>query len=208
MLAIFEEEDWLIAFTDVETTGLNPGYHEVIDVGIVLADPRDGEIANYHRRVMPAHPERTMPGAARCNGFSVEKWEEFDTLTAEETVEEIVDFYDEHAADKQVMMSAYRSSFDSAFLDQMFQKAGKHIDVVHDYVMDLPSLAWGMGISKLHSSEIIDLLGLDDEPQHYNADDPTTHTGLSGARKNYRIYCELLNFYEPKLEAAAEKVAG
>lgn len=198
MLAIFEEDDWLIAFTDVETTGLNPGYHEVIDVGIVLTEPRTAEeVAHFHQRVMPEHPERTQAEAARCNGFSVEKWEEFDTLSAGETVEAIIDFYEENAAGKKVMMSAYRSSFDAAFLDHMFRDAGKHTDMVHDYVLDLPSLAWGMGLNELHSSEITERLGLEDEPQYYNGEDAWEHTGLTGARKNMRIFQHLRDFYEP-----------
>jgi len=31
-------DDWLLAFIDIETTGLIPGYHEMIDIGIVMTD--------------------------------------------------------------------------------------------------------------------------------------------------------------------------
>jgi len=145
MFNIFNSDKWLIAFVDVETTGLNPGYHEVVDVGIVLTYP-DGEMVDqFHRRIMPEHPERAQPEAIKCNGFSVERWRNENSIDAEEAVEQIIEFYRENAAGWRVMMSSYRSSFDNAFLGYLFQKTGKHTDMIHDYVLDLPSLAWGVG---------------------------------------------------------------
>ena len=39
-----DPDDWLMAHVDVETTGLVPGYHEMIDVGIVMTDLEGNEI--------------------------------------------------------------------------------------------------------------------------------------------------------------------
>ncbi len=196
MLQIFDSDDWIIAFVDVETTGLNAGYHEVIDVGIVLTCPEGEIIDQFHQRIMPEHPERAQPGAIKCNGFSVERWEEEGAVSAEEAVDMIVEFYEKNTSGYRVMMSAYRSSFDNAFLGHLFQKVDRHTDEIHDYVLDLPSLAWGVGMEHLHSDELINELDLEDEPQHFNDEDAWEHTGLTGADKNRRIYKELISHFE------------
>jgi len=33
-----DPESWLLAFIDVETTGLVPGWHEMIDIGVVMTE--------------------------------------------------------------------------------------------------------------------------------------------------------------------------
>jgi hypothetical protein len=43
-------DEWLLAFVDVETTGLIPGYHEMIDIGIVMTDldgVEQGELSGW-----------------------------------------------------------------------------------------------------------------------------------------------------------------
>jgi hypothetical protein len=35
-------DQWLLAFVDVETTGLVPGYHEMIDIGVAHPGGRQG----------------------------------------------------------------------------------------------------------------------------------------------------------------------
>ena len=37
--------DWTLAHIDVETTGLVPGYHEMIDIGVVMTDLEGHELA-------------------------------------------------------------------------------------------------------------------------------------------------------------------
>jgi hypothetical protein len=39
-----EAEAWLLAFIDVETTGLAPGWHEMIDIGVVMAELDGSEL--------------------------------------------------------------------------------------------------------------------------------------------------------------------
>ena len=49
-------DDWLLAFVDVETTGLTPGYHEMIDIGIVMTDLAGAELGELFLRIQPEHP--------------------------------------------------------------------------------------------------------------------------------------------------------
>lgn len=60
---------WLLAFVDVETTGLVPGYHEMIDLGLVITDLDGVRIDSLFLRIQPEHPERLSEGAREVNAF-------------------------------------------------------------------------------------------------------------------------------------------
>jgi DNA polymerase III epsilon subunit-like protein len=177
-------EEWLLAFVDIETTGLVAGWHEPIDVGIVITDLEGNEIDHSFRRIMPLHPERTSPGARAVNAFDVARWEELGALSPENAVAEIVSFHERVAVDRTVMMVAFNSQFDTAFLDHLFRTAGRSWrEIYHYFVLDIPSMAWSRGYRQLTGAALAEALGVPDEPRV--AED---HTGLTGTRLNLRIY--------------------
>ncbi len=193
------ETDWLIAFIDVETTGLQPGYHEMVDIGIVMTDLDGQELSSFFRRIMPVYPERAEQGALDCNGFSVERWLDAGAVSPNQAVADIIQFYRKAAGngqkiDKKVIFCAYNESFDYPFVDQLFRSSGQSLRRLHHYTLDLPSIAWGCGIHLLHCKKLVNLLGVKEEPMASNGADPWEHTGLTGARKNVRIYRALLNY--------------
>ena len=60
-------DKWLLAHIDVETTGLLPGHHEMIDVGIVMTTLEGDILDSLFFRIQPANPERLSPGAKAVN---------------------------------------------------------------------------------------------------------------------------------------------
>jgi len=181
-------DDWLLAFIDVETTGLIPGYNEMIDIGVVLSDLDGNEVARTFIRIMPDFPERTSPEVPAINGFEVEKWRNYGALSTGAAVDSLVAFYAQHTSGRTVLMVAYNSQFDAAFLDHLFRSADRSWRELHYYfVMDLPSMAWGMGMRDLWGSRLTAKFGIPDEPST-----PDEHTGITGADVNYRIYRELV----------------
>ena len=180
--------DWLLAFVDVETTGLVPGYHEMIDIGVVLAELDGTELARTFIRIMPDHPERTSPEVPAINGFDVDKWRNYGALSTTQAVDSLVAFYGQHTGDRQVLMVSYNSQFDAAFLDHLFRSANRSWRELHYYfVLDLPSMAWSLGLRHLWGSRLSEALGIKDEPHT-----PDEHTGITGADLNLRVYRELL----------------
>ena len=188
-----DQDDWRIAFIDVETTGVVPGYHEMVDVGIVMADVDGNEIGKFFQRIMPEHPERAQKGASDCNGFSIERWKREGAVTPEKAVEGIIEFYGSTAKGKNVILCAYNVSFDNAFMDHLFRSVGKDLRKLHRYALDLPSMAWGKGLQHLYQKKIVQSLGVKDEPRASKGDAPWEHTGITGAELNLRIYQALLN---------------
>ncbi len=65
----------LMAAIDFETTGLEPGYHEIIQIGIVPlnSDFRPNtELRPFYHNLAPKHPERSQAGAGQVHGLNLE----------------------------------------------------------------------------------------------------------------------------------------
>lgn len=181
-------DDWLLAFVDVETTGLVPGFHEMIDIGIVMTDLDGVELDSLFLRIHPAHPERTQEGARAVNAFDVERWEQLGALSAGESIERIASFHERTAGDKSVLLVAFNSHFDAAFLDHLFRSEARNWrELYHYFILDLPSMAWILGERGLTGQSLTAWLEVEDEPHV-----PERHTGITGARVNARIYRALL----------------
>lgn len=184
-----EPGDWLLAFVDIETTGLVPGYHEMIDIGIVMTDLEGAELGELFIRIQPEHPERTSEGARAVNAFDEQRWRELGALSIDDAIDRIVGFHKGVAGERNVLMVAFNSHFDASFLDHLFRSRGRSWrELYHYFILDLPSMAWSLGMRSLTGSSIAERLGVEDEPHV-----PHLHTGITGAKLNVRIYRALLD---------------
>ncbi len=181
---VAQPDAWMLAFIDVETTGLVPGWHELVDVGVVMTDLEGRVRDSLFVRVQPRHPERLSPGAARVNGFDAARWRRLNALEPAAAVDTLVRFHRRTASDRHVLMVAFNSQFDAAFLDHLFRSHGSSWRTLYHYfVLDLPSMAWSLGLRDLRNDALAARLGVPDEPRVAN-----DHTGLTGAMLNVRIY--------------------
>jgi DNA polymerase III alpha subunit (gram-positive type) len=181
-------DQWLLAFVDVETTGLTPGYHEMIDIGIVMTDLAGNEKGELFLRIQPQFPERTQDGARAVNAFDETRWQELGALSPAHAVRSIREFHTGIAGDRSVMMVAFNSHFDAAFIDHLFRTGGGDWrDLYHYFILDLPSMAWSLGLRGLTGQSLSAGLNVEDEPHVAEQ-----HTGITGAQLNARIYRALL----------------
>lgn len=187
-------DDWLLAFVDVETTGLQPGHHEMIDIGIVITELDGTELDELFIRIQPEHPERTSAGARAVNAFDEQRWRELGALSVDAAIERIVAFHKDVGGERNIMMVAFNSHFDASFLDQLFRSRDRSWrEIYHYFILDLPSMAWSLGIRGLTGSSISDTLEIEDEPHVAEL-----HTGITGARLNARIYRALLSYSDTR----------
>lgn len=179
-----DSADWLLAFVDVETTGLQPGWHEMIDLGLVMTDLDGAVLDSLFLRIQPRHPERTSEGARRVNAFDPARWRELGALDGEAAIDRLRAFHRGVAGDRHVLLVAFNSQFDAAFLDHLFRSAGgSWRELYHYFVLDIPSMAWSRGYRDLTGTALARRLGVADEPQVAEL-----HTGITGAMLNVRIY--------------------
>jgi len=64
-------KDRRLAFVDVETTGLDPSIHEIIEFSVLFLD----RSMDLSFKIKPQHIETAHPKALEVNGYAPEKWE-------------------------------------------------------------------------------------------------------------------------------------
>jgi len=168
-----------IAITDIETTGLSFRKHEIIQIGLVVADLDTMEILDtLEAKVKPQRPEAADPRALEVNGYTEAEWE--DAMTPRQAMS----MYVEKA--RGATFLAHNNIFDYGFLDQMAQDTEIPLPFTR-HRLDLLTLAWGelRGITdKLSLKALCGILGLPEEPQR--------HTALEGAMAAYRVFGALM----------------
>ncbi len=179
-----DSDKWLLAHIDVETTGLIPGYHEMIDIGVVMTDLSGNIIDSLFLHIQAKHPERLSKGAFKVNQYNYKKWEAMGAVSPKIAVEKIYTFIKKTRRNKKVMMIAHNAHFDAAFIDHLFRAEGKSWeDLFYYYILDIPSMAWGLGVT--HNQIMA----------YYNIkNEPAVHAGISGAMLNVRVYKGILKY--------------
>lgn len=169
-----------IAFTDVETSGLDFVKHEILEIGLVLVDQKTGEITDtLNIKVRPEHIETANPEALKVNGYSEADWQDAVSI-----VEAIV-LYGEKA--KDAIFCSHNVTFDWSFIAEAFKKAGLKSPLDY-HRLDLFTLIWAKAkdsnIESFSLSKVARFLGLPEEP--------LPHRAINGARTAHEIFKTLI----------------
>jgi len=180
----------IIAIVDVETTGLDPAHHEMVDLGAIYVRPDGRELGRFFVRIHPPHPERLDPGAAAVNGYSPERWLTLGAVDESEAVRQWRAFHDQMArtGGATVTFAALNAWFDQSFTDALLRRHGSSWrELFHYQILDLPSMAWGLGARELGGAALAARYGIEPETR-----DPLRHTGESGVEFNLALYRAML----------------
>ena len=180
----------IIAIVDVETTGLDPAHHEMVDLGAIYIRPDGRELGRFFVRIHPPHPERLDPGAAAVNGYSPERWLTLGAVDESEAVRQWRAFHDQMArvGGATVTFAALNAWFDQSFTDALLRRHGSSWRALFHYqILDLPSMAWGLGARELGGAALAARYGIEPETR-----DPLRHTGESGVEFNLALYRAML----------------
>lgn len=177
-----------LAHVDVETTGLDPNYHEMIDAGLIYTDLDGRELGRLYVRILPTHPERISEGARAVNGFDVAYWKAHGAVSEEEAVRQILDFHTRVGAGRTMIFTAWNAQFDTRFMTALLAEHGASFRALfHYYVLDIPSMAWGQGVEDLAGRNVGPRYGVPPETAV-----PQEHIGMTGVEFNVAVYRELV----------------
>lgn len=174
-----------LAFIDLETTGLNPDKHEIIEIGcLVVRQPQIAGgnfevIDELDLKVKPTHLERAEPEALRINGYNDADW-----LFAVELPQALSALAGK--TDNAIMV-AQNVTFDWSFLHRAFETTGVQ-NRMHFPKIDLISIAFG----KLYNDPRIERYNLRELARFFNIENERAHSAMSDIRATFEIYKKLI----------------
>jgi len=163
-----------ILFLDVETSGLSPKRHEILEVGAIRFDGPGCE-TSLSARVRPEHIETASARALEVCGYSPAKWAEAVPLSvALRALRRLIkghDPYDDGAEDSCDTIGGHNVSFDLRFLRAADPR---WVD---------PATVDTMAIAKrLKAEGELEGASLDDLCRHLRIPRPRPHRALDDAR--------------------------
>lgn len=177
-----------LAFIDLETTGLDPERHEIIEIGCIIArqverpgcGPSVEKIEEIDLKVKPEHVETADPQSFRINGYTPEAW--LFAVDLKPALEQLAE------KTKDAIMVGQNVSFDWVFLEKAFAKTGV-VQMMHYHKIDTIALAFAKlyddgRAQKFSLRSLCELLGVVNEREH---------SALSDVRATYDVYRKLLN---------------
>jgi DNA polymerase-3 subunit epsilon len=172
-----------LAFIDVETTGFDPAVAEIIELAVVIAKLKDGELVVTDQLDLKIRPERIEdadPAALRVNGYNEADW-----LFAV-SLEEAMKIFAEKTSG--AVFVAHNVTFDHGFISQAFKKTTIE-NKMHYHKLDTISIAFAV----LHDSDDINKLSLKALTEYYGIENKKAHSAFADTYATYELFKKMLN---------------
>jgi DNA polymerase III alpha subunit (gram-positive type) len=132
-----------IAITDLETSGDIPISHEILEIGLILFDPKTFKILDtLDIRVKPTHIETALPIALAVNTFNEKDWENAVSLDV------AMQMYSNKT--KGAIFCAFNNTFDWPFMQEAFRTTGVKNEMDY-HRLDVLTMAWDKGLKNQQS---------------------------------------------------------
>ncbi len=179
----------ILAFVDLEATGLDPSRCEIIEIGIVIAAQRIDSsgngflelISEHNIQLIPMHIETADPKALEVNKYYSRDWSA--AVSQKEGLA--------HAAEilRDKIFVAQNVGFDWAFIQRAGQEHGVDFDsIVHYHKLDLASMVFG----KLYNDPALFKFSLREMTVYFDVVNDNAHTALADARATFEVCNKLL----------------
>jgi len=174
-----------LVFFDIETSGLDPAKHEMLELAAVRLDIGSlDEVAIFEARIFPEHIETGTPEALAVNGYSPELWGK-TAFSITHALTSFVEICHDH-----VTLVAHNPVFDWAFVRPALAKHGLLASVDY-HVIDTASLAWPIAMSGA-----IDRVKLAVVCDHLGIDNTGEHRALADCRRAAEAYRRMMRMYD------------
>lgn len=149
-----------LAFIDVETTGLDPLYHEIIEIAIIQESVHG--VSEWSTKIAPEFIDRATSQALSINGYDPDKWH--GALPFGWWANSVMEKLSGH------MIVGHNVAFDVAFVKHAMSRAGADDFHVHYHSLDTVTLVYEhltpCGLRSLSLAPVCDVLGVSNEGAH------------------------------------------
>lgn len=186
----------LMCAMDTETTGLDPNFHEVIQIAIVplnyKCDVRK-DVLPFFINLKPDFPERADPEAMKINGLAGEMQGAFDRIHAIDLLKDWIDKlkipYSKYGTPKRIVPLGQNYSFDKPFIASWLGRAlydewfsPHYRDTMHSALYLNDRASFHAHDPKFHKVNLTWLCKV------YNVDNPRAHNALSDCCATAAVY--------------------
>lgn len=174
-----------LIFIDIETTGLDPLRHDIIEVAAMRVDPVSlGVEAVFESRVRPTSTTPADASAVELNGFQAEEWDDAPLL--EEVLVSLRGFLEGG------LLIGHNPTFDWTFLLTAYRTLGVRPPKVDHHLIDTVSLAW-----PLLRQGMVRSLSLLELCKHYGIPNQGAHHALEDVVRTYQVLLRLVRAEHP-----------
>jgi len=175
-----------LAFIDLETTGLDPERHEIIEIGCLTvkqdwsgAQPVFTVLNEFDVKVKPKHIETAEPEALRINHYSEADW--LFAVDLEQALRELA----EKTAD--AIMVGQNVAFDWGFLRHAFKEMGVQNRMYFHRLDTIP-----MAFIKCCHDPKLERYNLGELSRYFGVENERAHSAMSDIRATFEIYKKLI----------------
>lgn len=194
--------DMFAIFLDLETTGLDPKKHRVIDIGMVCVDITNSQICAKYQSLIAIESmewEKSDPNSLAINGYS---WEELQGgrpvgLIADE-IEAL--FARQGIIRGKAVFICQNPSFDRAFFTQIVDTYRQEELRWPYHWLDLASMFWALEVKRLQQlgepmAQTLSLSKNEIAGRYGLAPEPAVHRAMNGVVHLLETYQKLLNIF-------------
>lgn len=182
-----------LVFIDCETTGLEPDYHEIIEIAAARVDPGTLVIRReMDAKIQPAHPERVDPEAVRKNGYTPDRW--LDALSLDEALDRLSPILN------GAVLAGHNVAFDRMFIEAAYHRAEQILPDIDYHLVDTASLAWPLVVAGIIERPSLRFLC-----EHFGISNEGAHSAPADVRRTIAVYRELMSLFG---ERSAESSQG
>ncbi len=172
-----------LAFLDLETTGFDTEKQEIIEIGVVIVNQKDGVLGDivdeWEIKIQPEKIENADAEALAINGYNEADW--MFAVNLKQAMETFAE------KTKDCVMVAHNVAFDYSFLAKAFSTTGIENKMFFAKI-DTISFAF----AKLHKVENAPRLSLGALCDYFGIENERAHTALADTRATVEVYRKLL----------------
>jgi DNA polymerase III epsilon subunit-like protein len=181
-----------LLFVDVETSGLDPSVHEILELAAVRTthDLRR-EVGVVHLKTRMTRPAAAAPEALSVNGYDERAWADAVPIRLA-----LLEFSKLLGADYEIVWVGHNPHFDKGFIDAA-ARAESIVLPRTKYLVDTMSIAWPLCVRGM-----LERVNLESLCSRYNISNAGAHGALPDVRRTMAVYRKLLGL-RPTQEASA-----
>ena len=174
-----------VVFIDLETTGLDPYAHEILEIGALrLNYLLQFEVDRYSALVAPSHLETASPEALKANRFNAEEWRSAVPL----------DVALRHLArliTPDAIVVGHNTHFDWGFIREAHRRVAYPM-IQTKYLIDTASIGWPLVIEgEIEKPSLEALCAL------HGISNQGAHRAMRDVERTAQLYARLVNLPAP-----------